>query len=201
MRRLVIAATLLCLLAPAVARADSGVQKLLKDACNDEHIDGHYTQQQYKKALDQLPTDADEYSACRQVIENARLAALTSSGSSHKGGSGGGGGGTTGTTGGGGNAGGGSSTGSTSGSGAAADPLASASPDERNAIAQAGKSAKPVQVGGKLVQPGDLGLGSLTSSDHGLPNTLIALVAVLAAGALGAGGWWFWRRVVARRFG
>lgn len=201
MRRLLTTLAILCLAAPAVAHADSGVNKLLIDACRDEHVDGHYTQAQYKKALEQLPADADEYSACREVIQRARLAAL-STGKRHNGGGGGGsavgggtGGGSSGSTASG-TAGSSGSSGSTSG-----DPLASATPQQRKAVAQAGKSAQPVDIGGKLVQPGALGLGTLSGSGHGVPTTLVALIGLLAASALGAGGWWLWSRVLARRFG
>jgi hypothetical protein len=197
MRRLLTTSVILCLAMPVVAHADSSVDKLLIDACRDEHVDGHYTQAQYKKALDQLPADADEYSACREVIQRARLAALSAGkhNSNSNNGGGGGGGGTTGSSGGGG------SSGST-GAAAPADPLASATPKQRSALAKAGQqSAKPVDVGGKLVEPGALGLGSLSGSGHGVPTPLIALIGLLAASALGAGGWWLWSRVLARRFG
>lgn len=199
MRRLLTALAIACLAAPAAANADSGVNKLLTDACKDEHIDGHYTQAQYKKALEQLPTDADEYTACRDVLQRGRLAALGSgkknnTSSSNNGNAGGGGGGTTG--------GGGGSTGSSGSSGApAADPVASATPAQKKALAQAGQNAKAVNVGGKLVQPGELGLGAISGSGHSVPTPLAALMVLLAAGALGGGGWWLWRSVLARRFG
>jgi hypothetical protein len=198
MRRLLTALAIACLAAPAAASADSGVNKLLTDACKDEHIDGHYTQAQYKKALEQLPTDADEYTACRDVLQRGRLAALGSGkkGNSNNAGNGnaGGGGGTSG--------GGGGSTGSSGSSGPpAADPVASATPAQKKAIAQAGQTAKAVNVGGKLVQPGELGLGAISGSGHSVPTPLAALMVLLAAGALGGGGWWLWRSVLARRFG
>src|SRR4051794_25154005 len=83
MRRLLTTLVILgCLAAPAAAQADGSITKLLRDACNDEHVDGHYTQAQYKKALDELATDSDEYTGCRDVLERARLAAL-STGSKH----------------------------------------------------------------------------------------------------------------------
>jgi hypothetical protein len=201
MRRLLTALMILCLAAPAAASADGGVNKLLRDACSDEHIDGTYTQAEYKKALDQLPTDSDEYTGCREVLQRGRLAALgagkrraTSNG-----------GGTTGTGGGGGTSGGSGSSGgsgaSTAAPAATADPLASATPEQRKALAQVGKSTKPVDVGGQLVQPGALGLGELSGAHRDVPTPLIALIGLLAAAALGAGGWWLWSRVLARRFG
>jgi hypothetical protein len=197
MRRLLTALAIACLAAPAAASADSGVNKLLTDACKDEHIDGHYTQAQYKKALEQLPTDADEYTACRDVLQRGRLAALGSGKKSNANnandGTAGGGGGTTG---------GGGSTGSSGSSGApAADPVANATPAQKKAIAQAGQTAKAVNVGGKLVQPGELGIGAISGSGHSVPTPLAALMVLLAAGALGGGGWWLWRRVLPRRLG
>jgi hypothetical protein len=197
MRLLLTALAIACLAAPAVASADSGVDKLLADACKDEHIDGHYTQAQYKKALEQLPTDADEYTACREVLQRGRLAALGSGKKSN--GSGGNGN----TSGGGGTTGGGGGSNGSSGapSAPAANPTASATPEQKKAIAQAGATAKPVNIGGKLVQPGELGLGAMSGSGHSVPAPLAALMVLLAAGALSGGGWWLWRRVLARRFG
>ena len=198
MRRLLTALTILCLAAPAVAGAQGGVNKLLRDACSDEHIDGTYTQAEYKKALDQLPTDSDEYTGCREVLQRGRLAALGAG--KHK--SSGGGGSTGAGTGGGS----GSSSGGSSGSSGAsparsADPLATATPEQRKALAQVGKSTKPVDVGGQLVQPGALGLGELSGAGRSVPTPMIALICLLAAAALGVGGWWLWSRVLARRFG
>jgi hypothetical protein len=197
MRRLLTALAILCLAAPAAAGADSGVNKLLRDACTDEHIDGTYTQAQYKQALDQLPTDSDEYTGCREVLQRGRLAAL---GAGKRRSSNSGGGGTT-TGGGGGTSGSSGSSGSPAAAPAAnADPLASATPQQRKALAKVANATKPVDVGGQLVQPGALGLGEL-SSTRDVPTPLIALIVLLAAAALGAGGWWLWSRVLARRFG
>jgi hypothetical protein len=200
MRRLLTALTILCLAVPATASADAGVTKLLRDACRDEHIDGTYTQAQYKKALDQLPTDSDEYTGCREVLQRGRLAALgagkhkSSTGSASTGTGAGTGGGS-------------GSSGSTGGDSAgaprapSADPLSTATPRQKKALAQAAQSAKAVDVGGELVQPGALGLGELSGASRGVPTPLIALICLLAASALGAGGWWLWSRVLARRLG
>ena len=211
MRRLLTALTILCLAAPAAAGADSGVNKLLRDACRDEHIDGTYTQAQYRQALDQLPADSDEYTGCREVLQRGRLAALgAGKRRSSGGGSTGGGGsaGSSGSSGGSGPTGSAGSSGSSGGPGssgssgaAKADPLASATPKQRRALAQAGKSAKAVDVGGQLVQPSAVGLGDLSAAGRDVPTPVIALVCLLAACALGAGGWWLWSRVLARRFG
>jgi hypothetical protein len=199
MRRLLTALTILCLAVPAAASADSSVTKLLRDACRDEHIDGTYTQAQYKKALDQLPTDSDEYTGCREVLQRGRLAALGAG--KRRSGEGGSTGTGSGTAGGSGGSGGGPSGSSTPAPAANADPLASATPEQRKSLARVAKSAKPVDVGGELVQPGALGLGELSGAGRDVPTPLIALIGLLAATALGVGGWWLWSRVLARRFG
>jgi hypothetical protein len=205
MRRLLTTSVILCLLAmPGIASADSSVNKLLRDACNDEHVDGHYTQAQYKEALDQLATDSDEYTDCRNVLERARLAALSANKPNHNssGNSNSGAGGTTGGGGGSNGSSGSSGASGSSGSSGSGDALSKATPKQRQALAQAATgTAKPVDVGGKLVKPGTLGLGTLTGSDNGVPTPLVALIALLAASALAGGGWWLWSRVLARRFG
>jgi hypothetical protein len=202
MRRLLTALLILCLAAPATAGAQGGVTKLLRDACGDEHIDGTYTQAEYKKALDALAADSDEYTACRDVLQRGRLAAL-GAGKRRSGNSGGGGApsGGGGTSGGSGSAGHGSPGSPSAAPASNADPLASATPEQRKALAQVGKSTKPVDVGGQLVEPGALGLGQLSSSGRDVPTPLIAIIGLLAAAALGVGGWWLWSRVLARRFG
>ena len=203
MRRLLTALTILCMAAPAAASADGGVNKLLRDACSDEHINGTYTQAEYKKALDQLPTDSDEYTGCREVLQRGRLAALGAGKrrNNNSGGAGSSTGGGGGTSGGSGAAGHGSSGSPSAAPSSNADPLASATPEQRKALAQVGKSTKPVDVGGQLVQPGALGLGQMSSAGRDVPTPMIALICLLAATALGVGGWWLWSRVLARRFG
>jgi hypothetical protein len=78
MRRLVTATLLLLLVLLPAARALAGdnASDLLIDACRDEHVDGTYSQRTFKRALDELPADSDQYTACRDVIERARIAAL-----------------------------------------------------------------------------------------------------------------------------
>ena len=175
MRRLLITAVLGCLLLPAAAWA-SGTA-VIKDCTDDGVIQGHYSQQDYKNALNNLPTDVDEYTNCRDVIKRAQLAA-----------SGGGGGG------------------GTSGGSAVpvappgTDPLAGASESERAAVeaARNGGADKPIRIGGKLVQPGKLGFGALGSPTT-LPNSLIAVLVAIGIAAAAAAATYVRNRVVARR--
>ena len=172
MRRLLITAVLGCLLLPAAAWA-SGTA-VIKDCTDDGVIQGHYSQKDYKDALANLPTDVDEYTDCRDVIKRAQT-----------GGTGGGPGAPGGT-------GGATPTGG--------DPLSTATPAERAALAkaQAGGGSKPLTIGGKLVQPGKLGFGGLGSPTK-LPASLIAVLVALGTAAVAAGATYVRNRVVSRR--
>jgi hypothetical protein len=205
MRRLLTATLLLLLLLPAAhAFAGDNPSDLLVDACRDEKVDGTYSQKTYRRALDQLPADSDQYTACRDVINRARLAALERKSSNSSGGGGqssSGGGGGSGTS----SGGGGSSSSGTptqtpqcngcKGSGTALD---TATPAEQKGVRDATTSgSKPVRVGGQLLTPG--AVGSLTSDSNRLPTPLIVLLAALAAFALAIAGVTGWNRVLARR--
>ena len=203
MRRLLTATLLLLLLLPA-ARAVAGdnPSDLLVDACRDEKVDGTYSQKTYRRALDQLPADSDQYTACRDVINRARLAALNSrrSSSGNGGGSGQGGSSGGGSGGGGGNSGAGSGASRSSGSGGRRKNAAPAppTPAEQQAVRKAiTTGANPVNVGGQLVQPG--AVGALASDDRRIPTSLLALLVALAVCALAATGAVGWHRVLARR--
>jgi hypothetical protein len=205
MRRLVTATFLLLLLLPAAhAVAGDNASDLLVDACRDEKVDGTYSQRTYKKALSQLPADSDQYTACRDVINRARLAALNNRRQSNSGGGqaggGTGGGGSSSSGGGSASAGSGSSASGSSSGGGSGSSTAPAAPTaaEQQAVQKAITSgAEPVRVGGQLVQPG--AVGSLASDDRRLPSSILAMLIVLAVCALGAGGAVLWHRVIARR--
>ena len=222
MRRILLATLLLALLLPvAAARAADNPNDLLIDACRDEKVDGTYSQRTYRRALDELPADSDQYTACRDVITRARLAALErqSRQRSHSRGGGSSGGGSSGGGSGGGSSGGGSSGGgSTSGGGSSgsgsspvttalpsdsaggggAPALATATPAEQQGVEEAtAAGARPVHVGGRLLRPG--AVGSLSSDSRTIPASLIALLAALAASALALAGGLTWSHVHARR--
>jgi len=204
MRRLLTATLLLLLLLPAAhAFAGDNPSDLLVDACRDEKVDGTYSQKTYRRALDQLPADSDQYTACRDVINRARLAALNSRRSSSGSGGGGGQSGSSGGgSGGGGNSSGAGSGGSSrsggSGGGSTNAAPAPPTPAEQQAVAKAiTTGANPVNVGGQLVQPG--AVGALASDDRRIPTSLLALLVALAVCALAATGAVGWHRVLARR--
>jgi hypothetical protein len=156
--------------------------KVIKDCNQDGVLDGKYSNRELRDALDNLPTDIDEYSDCRDVIE----AAITS-GSSREGDgrpAGGGGGGPDG-GGGGGGAGGG-------------DP-AVLTPEEQAARQQdqedlaaitspEGRDDRPtIDVGGETVKPGSNGLFDVATASNSVPLPLLLVLIALGLLALGGG--------------
>jgi hypothetical protein len=93
----IFAALLVALLAlPAFAQASG--QDVIRDCFDDGHIDGNYSQGEYQDAQDNLPSDVDQYSDCRDVIAQGQAGggkknsnSNSGSGGSSRGGSSGGG--------------------------------------------------------------------------------------------------------------
>jgi hypothetical protein len=184
-------ATVLALVAalavPALAHASGS--DVVKD-CNDHGaLTRSYSQKDYSDALAHMPTDVDEYTDCRAIIRRAQL-----SGGAGGGGGGGGTGGSAGAPGGG-----TGGDGGASGGGGFADPLQTATPQERASFAKAVVAgAVPVTLDGRPVTPGSLG-GADGTSLSDLPTPLLVVLALLAAGGLGATGLGTRRLVLGRR--
>ena len=144
---------LVCLaVGTSVAVADTGT-KIIERCTHGQSISG-FSQQAYRRALQELPTEVEEYSDCANLIRHAQLAAA-----------GGGGGGS---------AGGGSSPLTTPISPAEQSSLAGASK----------ASSGPLRIGGTSVQPGviDTNVSSaLSSLPAPLLAVLIFLLACAAA--------------------
>ncbi len=180
LRRVVLpTAMLLSLLVPSVAHA--GYKDLLKDACRDSKVNGTYSQKDYRDALANLPSDALQYTDCRDVLLAAQRAAAAAQG------------------------GGGSSSGSTFVPAAGGDPLATATPAERAAVTQAVQQAAkqsqaPVIVGGKVLEPSSLGAGRpVSASISDLPTSLLIALGLLSVAVLVAIAVLILPRVRARR--
>jgi hypothetical protein len=135
---------------------------VIRDCTDNGRIDDYYGPQDYQQALDNLPSDVDEYTDCRQLI----VAASHRTPPSHS--SGGGGGGSSSSS-----SSGGSSGGSHTGSG--------------GAKAAAAKPKPKPQPQGPPVIPSDSTLASHPLG-HGIPIpllvTLILLGLALVAGLL-----------------
>jgi hypothetical protein len=62
-----------CLALPANAIAGGG-QQLVNDCTDNGKIDGKYSAGDYKDALNNIPTDVDEYTDCRDIIRQSQVA-------------------------------------------------------------------------------------------------------------------------------
>jgi hypothetical protein len=157
-----IAAGTTMLAAPSVAQASP--QQVIRDCAQDGKLDRHYSLSDLKNAEKKLPTDVDEYTNCRDVINQAEVQGSggKSNGSSHPGGGGaghgGGGGGTP------------------------------SNQNDVNALNKAkSASAKPLTLHGEKVMPGHGGVFKTAGSANSLPvPVLLALIAVIALAVAGA---------------
>ena len=142
-------ATLLCVAVPAYADVGSTI---IERCAQGKSISG-YTEGDYRRALQELPTEVEEYSPCANEIRRAQLAAA-------------GGGGTSGAAG----------AGSVS-----ATPLTPA--EQRGIAALSHTPATPLHVGNQLIRPGVIH-ADVSSAFSSLPNSLLAVLALVAASAL-----------------
>jgi len=151
----------------ASASALASPQAVIRDCAKDGTLNHHYSLSDLKNALKKLPTDVDEYTNCRDVINQAET---QGSGGGSAGGSGPGGPG--GAGGGGGNSGGPGPS--------AADTRA------LNSAIHSNGSAPTLSLGGRKVVPGSGGLFKTASATGSLPvPVLLALIAVAALTAAG----------------
>lgn len=171
MRRAVLLTVILaCLPAPAVAGA--APRDVVRDCTDNGRMDSYHSQSDYKGALRRLPTDVEEYTECRQIIQAARRRDARRPAP--------GGGGT-----GSGFGGGGGFFGGFDGGGAPPPALnVPASPAEARALTQAaGAGAAPVTVAGEPITPGGAGIVE-AAFRHDLPAPLLVVMLLFGLGAL-----------------
>jgi hypothetical protein len=160
-RNIVLLGAFALLALPAAANADP-----VTDCARDNDLDKHYSNSELHKALDELPTDSDEYGLCREVISGA-----ITSGSDRGGGRP-------------------SATGPGGGP-VSPDEQAKRTKDNEALANLAGDDGSnpntpSVRVGDETVKPGSNGLFDTASASNGLPTPL--LVALIALGALALTG-------------
>ena len=145
---------------PNAANAASTTQ-ILRDCADDGVLQGDYTPAELRKARQNIPTDTDEYTDCRDVLARALAAGVSS-----RGGSGGTGG----------------ASGGTGGDQPPPDPH---SPEGREIVGQAGAKPPPgpMNIGGRSVIPGRASL-SADGVRNDLPPGMLAALILLGAGAL-----------------
>jgi hypothetical protein len=199
MRTIFLALLAALLLVPAAAHAADPLD-ILRDCADDDVLQGNYTLAELREAQKELPTDIDEYSPCRDVLARAVEAKTAKSRPDVNGG---------GQTGGGTSGGGGTSTGGgdTSGGppGGNSSPVVGAdsgreqpaNPRELQALSE---SASYVDTGAgpRAVSPGKARLAADVGR-NGMPTSMIAVLALLAAAAFAAAAPPLVRRGLARR--
>jgi hypothetical protein len=152
------ALALLALPAPAFASAD----QVIRDCARDGRLDHDYSNAELRRARNNLPSDLDEYSDCRDVIASA-----IKSGSDLGGGSGSPG------------------VGATDPAGEAAAQAGDAA--ELGAISQGRSGTPKLGVGGRNVEPDDSGFFNLSGAANEVPLPLLIALLLLAALALASG--------------
>jgi hypothetical protein len=138
----------------AGARADVGTQ-IIERCTHGKSIAG-YTQQDYRRALEETPAEVNEYSPCPNQISQAQLAAASRGGS-----------------------------GSSAGGAALTANVPPPTPAEQQTLQSTVHStgSKPVSVGNESIVPGVVH-ANIASAVNSLPTPLLALLAFLLAGAL-----------------
>lgn len=149
------------------ASALASPEAVIRDCAKDGKLDHHYSLSDLKNALKKLPSDVDEYTNCRDVINQAETQGSGGqqhgSGHASAAGVGGSGGGTGG------------------GSGPSAGDVKAL-----NRAIHPGKSAPTLSLGGQKVMPGSGGVFKTASATGSLPvPVLLALIAVAALTAAG----------------
>jgi hypothetical protein len=155
LRTFLLSIAVLLLGLPAAAQASGS--DVIRDCAQDGVLNKQYSQKDLQNALNNLPSDIDEYTDCRQVIRAAM-------------------------GGGNGNTGGAPPNGIMTPSGAIAGSPADIQALD-NLSAQAAKGKRPaISIGGRRILPGNAGLsgvlGGLAGS-NGMPASLMAAIAAL----------------------
>jgi hypothetical protein len=171
MRRVHAVLTLLACLLLLPAAAGASGRSVVRDCTDNGRIDSHHSQSDYKSALNNLPSDVNEYTDCRQIIEQAKRRDAKSSGTTNH----------TGTTPGGTGGGGGGFTPSSGAPPAASGPN---TPGERSALGNVpNQGGAPVAVAGEPITPGGTGITE-AAFRHDVPGPLLVLIVLLGLGAL-----------------
>jgi hypothetical protein len=156
-RPLLIAAVVL-LLAPLPAAGSSG--DVIRDCSEDGTLDRSYSQKELAGALDNLPSDLDEYTDCRTVIRRAQLAGAKGKRKDEQG-----------------------------GVLSRVDQSTPVKPHESRSIERAAGSAERVHIAGKRIRPGAAGApfaaaGLGTDLPAYVLTALVGLGAAMISGAL-----------------
>src|SRR4051794_28029053 len=160
---LLVTCALAVLVLPAPAPAHASANQVLRDCIYDGKLDHHYSNAELRRARDHMPSDADEYSDCRDII-----AAAIKGGSDRSGGK--------------------ASPGI-----AATDPAGEAAaqqtdPSHLAAIADSAEKTPPkLEVGGQRLKPDSSGFFNLGGAANQVPVPLLIALVLLCLTALATG--------------
>jgi hypothetical protein len=163
-----ISALLVALAVPATALADG--DDVIRDCAQDGDLDKEYSDEELEEAEQNMPSDIDAYTGCREVIRAAQAGGRGSP-DAGTGGSGVGG------TGGSGGSGGGADAGDVSGTDGA-------TPSDSDEIA---KRLDEARSGTEPATATELAAGADAGDDSGLPTAALVAVALLGLAAVGGG--------------
>jgi hypothetical protein len=202
--RLLLVVVVLGLLALSPAAGAAGRNQIINDCEDDSKLSGTYTPGELRDARNNLPSDRDAYSDCRDVLSAAlaagaqRTADQNGAGSGGASGSGGGGTGPAATEGvpRAQNPDGAAAVGSLGTAPGAAPPAVTA--DEQKVLRTARENLPEVDVRGRRVVPGVRRVAGEAASAT-IPASLVATLALLAAAGAAGAAVLIRRRVVARR--
>ena len=175
MLRLALACLVLGLIVAVPAANAASTTQILRDCADDGVLQGDYKPAELRKARQNIPTDTDEYTDCRDVLARAAAAGVAGSGSG---------------------------SGGTVGAGGSSENQPLESPNTPEGQAAIGKAAgegapDPIRLGGRSVLPGTAGLSSDAVRNE-LPTPLIIVLALLGAAALATLSPFVRRHVIAR---
>jgi hypothetical protein len=144
----------LAVFAVAVPAASGSAMGVIRDCSEDGILNGKYSPSELDGALEQLPSDLDEYTDCRAVIRRAQLGAA---GDKHR-------------------------AAKRPAAADRVDAAAPPTATEQRKIAKARGSDEPVRIGGKGVRPGESG-APFNSAGFGTDLPPMVLVVLIALGA------------------
>jgi hypothetical protein len=164
---LLLAMLLAAAVIPAHALAQ-GSDEVIRDCAEDGDLDGDYSQEELDEAYENTPSDIDEYTNCREVIQSAREQSDGGGGNNDDSGS------SPGSTGGG-----------SSGGGATAPGGQGTDVDELNSRTENSKSdnAPTASVAGEELDSSG-GTYAADADSDGMPTALIVALILVAIGAL-----------------
>ena len=175
MLRLALACLVLGLFVAVPAANAASTTQILRDCADDGVLQGDYKPAELRKARQNIPTDTDEYTDCRDVLARAAAAGVAGSGSG---------------------------SGGTGGAGGSSENQPLENPNTPEGKAAIGKAAgegapDPNRLGGRSGLPGASGLSSDAVRNE-LPTPLIIVLALLGAAALATLSPFVRRHVIAR---